>query len=218
MKLLALFGLLAALVPSTLQSLQKTPIDDVWVYPHASDQTDAYLRIWGQDGKSVAAKGEDTENLSYSYLRFDVSDLPKDKKLATATLTITHVAEPTWTTEIAKTAPIEARAMSGDFDEKSWSYDKLSTIVPNGDPKSIFASVSAKVPSNSDKPFTISLDLLSGKGGFSQYLIEALKSGKLLIALTSPLDPQASGDRTVYKFYSKDAEKAYRPVLELKFE
>lgn len=218
MKALALFGLISLFSVTTFQTIEKTPIDDVWVYANASDNSDVYLRTWGDGSKAVAAKGEDAENISYSYLRFDVSDLPKDKKLTEATLTLTHIANPSWNDEIGKAAPIQIRPLGGDFDEKSWTYEKVSTVAPSADAKSIFGSVNPKVPAKADAPIPITINLLSGPGGFSDYLKASLKIGKLAMAITSPLDPQASGDRTVYKFYSKDAEKALRPVLKLKFE
>lgn len=218
MNALVMLGLLSTCALGGFQSVEKNPIDDVWVYPHASDQLDVYLRVWGDGAHGVAPKGEDAENMSYSYLRFDVSDLPKDKKLVEATLTLIHIANPTWNDDIAKSAPIEARPMSGDFDEKSWAYEKIATITPNSDQKSIFGTVNPKVGAKADATFPMTINLLAGPGKFADYVSEAQKGGKLDIALTSPLDPQASGDRTVYKFYSKDAEKGLRPVLKLKFE
>ncbi len=37
------------------QTIELTPTDDIWVYPHASDpEKDGYLRCWGVDGQAVA--------------------------------------------------------------------------------------------------------------------------------------------------------------------
>src|SRR5687768_10306177 len=104
--------MLAALALSMLvagpATVELTPTDDVWVYPHASDQKDAYLRVWAAGGPDLAADAGELEQVSYAYLRFDVSKVPAGK-ITEAKLTVTHVASPTFTIELAKKSPLLAR-------------------------------------------------------------------------------------------------------------
>lgn len=192
------------------------PTDDVWVYPHAGDPAkDAYLRVWGRDGAAVAKTAGDSEDLSYSLLRFDPASLP-DGKLTKAVLVLTTTGGPSYTADDAKAHPLQARAVDGGFAEKGWKYDLLERFLPTYDPKSIYGTGAPAFP-KADAEGRVEIDLLKGPNDFRA----ALKNKKPFgIALTSTLDVQANeGTMTIYKLYSKDAPvEAARPRLELSFE
>src|SRR5215475_5485714 len=85
------------------QTIELTPTDDIWVYSHADDpQKDEYLRCWGADGMAVAPTGEELEEFSYSYLKFNLNKLPKEVKLKEATLILWHIPDPGWGLDAAK--------------------------------------------------------------------------------------------------------------------
>ncbi|RYG43882.1 hypothetical protein EON79_16100 [bacterium] len=204
--------LAAMLLLAQGSALVFSPVSDVWVYPHASDPSkDAYLRIWGTTGEAVAADPSSASDFSYSYLRFDLPAPVEGRKLAEARLELTQVEKPSYTLDLAKANPLQARPLIGDFDEKTWTYGDSIKIFPGketfgeGVPQSIEA----------DKAVPIVIDLLKGKADFR---VAAETGGMVNIALTSTLDV-TSGDRTVYRLYSKDTEKeAWRPRLILRFE
>ena len=208
---LALVVALAFLNPTTLEL---TPTDDAWVYPHASDPAkDPFLRVWGMGGEAVANQG-DAGEFSYSYLSFDVSGVPTDAKLTKAVLVMTQIANPPYTADQSKQYPIEVRPLIGEFDEKTWRYDLSAKVTPDGTKDATFGTGFLAAGGKADEAQTISVDLLKGPGKLGPYLSQ----GKALrFALTSTLDPTL-GERTTYKFYSKDNEnKAVRPKLVLEW-
>lgn len=207
-----------AIVSSSADTiLEVNPTDDVWVYPHASDVKDPYLRVWGTDGAAVATNSESAQNLSYSYIRFEVPSKPwENRKVKEVTLTIWHVAEAGWDAEASKNAPLEVRLLNKPFDEKSWNYDLVATVTPNKD--KVIAKASADPKAANQQPFAIKFDLL-GKvdtaAGEVPAFVPSANDGTLCLALTSKIDPSEQGKSGVYKFYSKDAEKQYRPILRI---
>ena len=209
--LIALAALLFA--PKTLTL---TPTDDVWVYEHAGDPAhDPYLRVWGNGGKAVSDDPADISQYSYGYLRWDLSEIPTGSKLISAKLIVNQVAEPAYTTEEAKANPLEARAMSETFDEKSWSFALSSKVFPKRAPESVYGSGYPSLISKDGRVVPITIDLMSGKGDFAA-AIQGAKS--LCLGLTSKLDPSVGGMTSVYKVYSKDADRPEnRPVLVLSF-
>ena len=213
---LALAGTLMA--PATIEIF---PTDDIWVYPHASDpEKDAYLRIWGADGKDVATDAAELENLSYSYLKFDLSKLPEGK-IVGATLTLTHIGGAGYELAYAKQNPLRARPVSSEFTEKKWDYGQAEKTAPEGGAKAVFGSGSPETIPADGKEFTISLNLLTGPNDFKAYVAKARSSEKktLGLALTSLMDVAEKGQKCIYKVYSKDEEKASRrPVLKLTLE
>src|SRR3954469_4487441 len=101
--------MLAALALSlAATTLSLNPTDDVWVYPHASDQKDVYLRVWGAEGRDSPKKVAEVQDFSPSYLRFDVSKVPAGK-VTSAQLILTHVANPGYAQDYAKDNPLRAR-------------------------------------------------------------------------------------------------------------
>ncbi len=195
-----------------------TPSDDVWVYSHASDPAhDAYLRAFGSDTKSVAASMDEQGDFSYGFLKFDLSAVKPGWKLASATLTLTHIGMPSFTKTQGKQNPLEVRPMVGDFNEKTWAFDQVEKTHPLGGEKDIFGSFALSGDENTDKDWTLSIDLLKGPASFSK-AIDAAAGKSICLALVSKLSP-AEGAPATWKVYSKDADSAAkRPQLVLKFE
>jgi len=198
--------------------LSLTPTADVWVYPHASDpERDSYLRVWGAGGDAVSADPGDAGDFSYSYLKWDVSPVPAGAKLKAATLVLTHTASPTFTLDQARLAPLEARTVSADFEEKGWTYEKSVKIAPDKGNDAIFGAASPDSLGDA-KDFTITIDLMKGPNDFRAYFAKAIEAKQLALALTSRIDP-SEGQRSFYKVYSKDTQTAsQRPSLNLTFE
>ena len=207
---------IAALVISGPTSVTFVPTDDIWVYSHATDTKDIYLRVWGAEGKEVAKDVNEVEDFGYSYLKFDLSTVPAGK-ITAATLTVTHIANPGYDLEYVKQNPLRARPVPSDFDEKTWDFSKVADIHPDGGPKAFFGGgYPDKIPG--DKEFPITIDLLKGPNDFSAYVSSARnsKNHALALALTSSVDVEEQGQGCIYKFYSKDCEDpAKRPVLKL---
>jgi hypothetical protein len=198
----------------TAPALELTPTDDIWVYPHASDpQKDGYLRVWGVGGQSVATDPAQSDEYSYSYLKFDLSKLPKTAALKSVILTLVHTPDPTWQPSDVKSSPIEVRPLAKDFGEKTWEFGLGKTIFPSGRKEDVYGAFApAKV--DSGQPVKFEVDLLKGP---NKLLLPA--GGSFGVALTSTLDPSAVGNRAVYKFYSKDYDKVeYRPKLVITYE
>lgn len=205
---------LAAPAPVVLQTVELFPTDDVWVYPRAADQdSDEYLRIWGVGDASVASDAVGSEDLGYAFLKFALTDLPKGKTLKGATLVLTHIPEPAFTVDAAAAHPIEARPMPSGFTEKTWDYAQLSKFMPDAGKSAAFGK-DGPGKFETAKEFTITIDLLKGPGNFAKYLEAAQIAGPLAIALTSTISP----DDGIYKVYSKDGPKEFRPFLRLTFE
>lgn len=212
----SLIALLALSAPITLE-----PAHDVWVYPHAADATkDAYLRVWGTGGRSAPADVSEAEEFSLSYLKWNLDGVTPGKKLKSAKLILVNIANPGFTLEQAKEAPLEARTLGTGFDEKDWTYEGISKLLPKADKEAVFGTGTPLLVAK-DKPVEITLDLLKGPGDFRTALETAAKSPtkELALALTTPLDMSALGRAGIYKLYSKDAEtKANHPRLVLEFE
>lgn len=200
---LASLLLVSLLQPS--EELTFAPTDDVWVYSHAGDNTDPYLRIWGAESKSVAPTASEVEEFGYSYLRFNLSSL-QGKEIESAELILTHKEKPAFTQEASKNWPLEARPLSGIFDEASWIFDKVAQVSPVADKDSILGTGFAEsIPASG--VFKISLNLKPAK---------VAPSAAFCLALTSRISPQELGQGAIYKVFSKDAAQAeYRPVLKI---
>lgn len=200
------------------QAMDLTPTDDVWVYPHASDPArDEYLRVWGVGGQSVADDPAFAADFSYSYLKWDLTGVPKDRKLLEARLVLTHIANPSFDLATANAKPLEARPLASTFSEKQWAFDKSAKIAPlKGDKASFGVSKVGAMPAEG-KEFKIEIDLLKGPNDFASTLKGSGTS--LELALVSRMDPAETEVRSTYKLFSKDAEKPdRRPVLRLVFE
>jgi len=185
------------------------PTDDVWVYPHSNDPAgDPFFRIWGAEGNSVAGSASDAGQFSYGYLRFDTSTLPKEKKLIGAKLILTQFENPSYTPELSKQTPLEVRALTGVFDEKTWKYETSTKVSPVTGKNEFFGSGTLSPGS-----LVISIDLLKGKVS----LADALKEPSLNLALVSALDPSQT-ERAMYKISTRDSkDEKVRPRLELEF-
>jgi hypothetical protein len=208
-------ALIAALtVGYAPQTLEFVPTDDIWVYPHASDpQKDGYLRVWGVDGTPVATDPAAADEFSYSYLKFDLAKIPANAKLKALSLVLTHTADPNWSAGDSKAAPLQARILEKEFGEKTWDFGIARSVFPvSGKERVIGEGTAGKIESG--KPIQFEIDLLKGPAKLPSPLGSSLR-----LALTSALDPAAIGNRAVYKFYSKDYDKAeYRPKLVVTFD
>jgi hypothetical protein len=202
----------------TPQTLSLSPTDDIWVYPHASDpEKDGYLRCWGAEGQAVAPDPDEGEEFSYSYLKFDLGKLPKSFQLKSAKLVLWHVADPGWDISVSKENPVQVRGVGAAFAEKNWEYDISKTLYPEKTKEAVFGSLSSPKP-EAGKPIMFEVDLMKGPGDFAKFLkVAAEKPDRMLgVALTSTINPSEFGQKSVYKFYSKDWEKAdLRPALKL---
>lgn len=212
-----MIALIAALALAP-QTADLVPTDDIWVYSHASDTKEPLLRVWGADGRDVAADPMDADSFGYTYMKWDISNLPTGK-LKEAKLILTHVLDPGWTLDYATAHPLLARPVPSGFTEKTWDFARIDKFSPRDGDLAIFGSgVPAKVPMT-DKDAKFSIDLLKGPNDFGKYLADARASKVLAIALTSKMDVESMGQGSIYKFYSKDAESASkRPILHLVFE
>ena len=216
--MLATIVALALFAPQTVSLVPK---DTVWVYANASTPADGtYLRAWGTEGKSCPAEGDDLGEFSYSFLKWDLSGIPADAKITSAKLELANIPDPGYSLETAKKSPLEARAISGEFDAKTWTFDLASKVKPipgklgllgTGYPTEITAGA----------PVKITIDLLKLEGDFQKSLKLALASPshQIFIALTSALDPSVDGRTCVYKVYGQNESKeSLRPKLTLVFE
>lgn len=212
--------MLAALAFATLlagpTTIELTPSDDVWVYPHSSDARDAYLRVWGAEGRDVARDLNEMQDFGYSYVRFDLSKVPAGK-VSAATLVVTHIANPGYDAAYAKQNPLRARPLAATFSEKTWDYSKAEDLKPEPGDKEVFGGgYPETIPA--DKEFKITIDLMKGPKDFKAYFDTARSSTSkaMGLALTATMDVEEHGQGCIYKFYSKDCETATkRPVLKL---
>ena len=214
--MLATLALVLATSPTTVEL---NPSDDIWVYPHATDTHDAYLRVWGAEGRELAKDVNEMGDFGYSYVRFDLSKLPEGK-LTGATFTVTNVANPGYDLAYSKQNPLRARPITPDFSEKDWDYSKAEQNRPEAGDKGFFGGGFAEaIPS--DKEFPITIDLLKGPKDFRAYVDVARSSTNkhMAFALTASMDVEEHGQGCIYKFYSKDCENpSKRPILKLTFE
>lgn len=216
--MIAAFALAAFLMDA--KNVDLTPTADIWVYPHASDpEHDAYLRVWGAEGKELPKDAGELPDFSISLLKWDATQIPAGK-ITHAELVLTHIASPGYELAYAKQHPLTARAVRSDFVEKGWNYERAGDYLPDSKEASIFGT-GAPASLGDGKEFPIAIDLLKGKADFAAYVESARTSSdhSLAIALTAGLDVEEFGQSSIYKFYSKDADvAAKRPVLKLTIE
>lgn len=208
-----------ALLTTPVEAVTLTPVADLWVYPHATDpERDPFLRVWGADGKAVAGKGESSQSHSYAYLKFDLASTPKAGQLKAARLLLTHTPDPTWTGDDLKASPLQARLIAADFDEKDWNYaNTIEKILPPAGKDDVLGTASSATR-REGKDFVVTIDLLQGPAKLASTWSAIRAKGSLGLALTSAIDPEALGMKSIYKFYSKDGQKELRPSLVLEFE
>jgi hypothetical protein len=210
--LATLFFAHAMAQPRNSELVTLTSEQDVWVYPHSNDPGgDPFIRVWGVGGTSVAPTPGDVENFSYGFLKFSLKGLPVQKKLLSAHLILTPAGKPVVSKE-SEEWPLEARGLTGTFDEKDWTQDKASTVGPKKDAIYGTGVIAAK-----GEDFEIRMNLLDEKSVFAKSL--AGNSGDFFIALTSRYDVAEMGMKGIYKVYSRDnKDKNVHPRLELRFE
>ncbi len=202
----------ALLLASVVGTYSLNSTDDVWIYPHADDQTaDPLLRVWGDGVSSVGDPGE--AQFSFSLIRFDtgtVKEAPKEIKKATLVLWVD--GETSMTEAESKASPLEARLVDASFDEKKWAFEQYSRHMPVSGVESLVGKGSAK-PGGDGKPFKLEVDLLGGKVDFRKTL-----EGKRVFALALSSKMAAGGpDGPYYRIHSRSSEEKYRPTLVLEF-
>lgn len=202
----------ALLLATVLGTHTLAATDDVWIYPHAADQTDdPLLRVWGDGVNSVGDPGEAAH--SYSIVRFDISaikDAPKDLKKATLVLWID--GETSMTAADSKASPLEARLVDGSFDEKKWIFENYPRHYPVAGEATLLGKGSAG-PSGDGKPFKLTIDLLGGKADLRQAM-EGKKA--LAFALTSKI-VAGGAEGPYYRIHSRSSEEKLRPTLVLEY-
>ena len=202
----------ALLLASLLGTHTLAATDDVWIYPHAADQTDdPLMRVWGDGVNSVGDPSDSTN--SYSIVRFDlasVKDAPKDLKKATLVLWID--GETSMTASDSKASPIEARLVDPSLDEKKWIFENYSRHFPVAGEATLVGKGSG-APTSDGKPFKLAIDLLGGKLDLRK-VMEGKKA--LAFALTSKI--VAGGpDGPYYRIHSRSSEEKLRPTLVLEY-
>lgn len=203
-------GLLSALIFPAEVTIDAS--DDVWVYQFAEDQTtDQYMRVWSSDGNAVGDSFSGQMSASYSCVKFDISKVDV-AKITGAKLVLTSVGTSTFTLEDSKKHPIEARALTSEWNEANWAYENAEKVHPSKDNKTIFGTGYGAPGANED-PFIIEIDLMKGPA----VLKGALKSESKAIsfALTTTLSPEGQGEGYVYKFFSRSNDDAKKPKLVL---
>jgi len=208
--------MLALLLTTVATTVTLVPTDDIWAYPHASDGAkDANLRVWGVDGRAVGTDASDTENYSYSLLRFDLSKIPAGTKPTWVTLKLTQVAGATYNLDVTKANPLQVRTLGGTFSEKTWTYDALSKLELGLKDEDVIGQSELKEV-NADKEFAIEIDLLKKKR-FEQPWTAAIKAGNTLSLLLTASVDVAQG-RQSYKLFAKEAEReSVRPSLTITY-
>ena len=211
---------LLAMATVAPKSISIVPIETIWVYENASTPADgSYLRAWGSEGKSCPGEGEDAGQFSYTYLKWDLADVPKIAKLVSAKLEFNNIPDPGFTVETAKKAPLEARAIVGEFDAKTWTFDMATKVHPLSAATAVYGSGYPR-EIRAGAPVSIIVDLMAGPNPFEKALRSALSSSShsLSLAITSALDPSTEGRTCVYKVFGQtDSHENMRPKLTLTF-
>lgn len=168
----------------------------------------------------MAGDGDNPDEFSYSFLKWNLKSIPEGSKLVGATLIVIQVANPEMTSEAVKESPLQARPMPTGFTEKGWQHSMLSKLTPAAEPKAVFGAIVPGEKKVLDANTVFEIDLMKGPGNFKAYWEAAWmsESKDMALALTASLDPSSSGRGVIYKLFSKDGPKEHRPVLRLKFE
>lgn len=201
------------------QTMEIVPTDDIWVYPHAADQTsDEYIRCWGSNGIAVTEPSIGGSGASWTAMKFDISKTPADAEIASAYLVLWVPGDAGYSSEDAKKLPIQIRPLKPEFEEEGYSFAQAKSIMPSIDDKVIFGTGSPVIP-GSGEPFSFKTDLLKGPNSFAKAWKEARSTSRkeIAFALTSTMDPEQAGEGGIYKFYSRSAEEKYRPKLVIEF-
>lgn len=203
--------MLSALIASVSISTYAV-VDDVWVYPHASEQVnDAFLRVWGSDGRAVTAV-DDASPASWSLLQFKVGADAATKTPKSAKLVLHHVPKLSFSDDDSVAGPIEVRPVKAGFSEKTWVLEQSSKHYPALDGQEVYGFKSIKATTD-EKPIEVEIDLMSAKSTFANSLKSVDSSGLIAMALASKMEIQGGSGGHIYKFYSKSADEKLRPKL-----
>ena len=209
------------LVSAFASSVEVAPAsDDIWIYPHASDQvSDAFLRCWGSNGFAVSDPESSDAATSWSCLKFDLSTIKTTGEIKSAKLVLYMVAGIELTKEDTKKWPLQARAVTTRFEEETFTFDLAKTVMPKGDKESVFGEASPE-PNSDENPTKVEIDLMKGPAKFGKWYEECLATPNKLVglAITSTLDPQEAGDGQIYKFHSRNGDKKLVPTLVIEYK
>lgn len=208
-----MIALVAALALAPHETITLLPTDDVWVYPHAQDQSsDPFLRVWGGSEGAVGFIDQGEFTFSYSCLRFELPEGFDASKIESARLVLHSIPTVSWTAKDSEDNPIEARKLDRDFTEKAWEFSKSATVIPKAGDEQIFGTGKGE-PAGGEKPIPFYVDLLKGKGDFKAYL----GANRIVrLALTTKMAPEDMGEGRLYKFYSRQTEdEKLKPRLEI---
>jgi hypothetical protein len=133
-------------------------------------------------------------------------------KIKRASLVLFHEVGAGFSAADTKAAPLEARLVDANIDEKKWAFELYSRHLPVAGEATLLGKASP-VPSDDDKPFKVEIDLLSGKGDFRKQL-EGKKA--VAIALTTKMTPDGA-EGPYYKLLSRSNAKEHQPRLILEY-
>lgn len=207
LSLIAGMALLSSQAPTAL-----TPTDDVWVYPHAGPQDDdAFMRVWGTNEYSIGTPSPGAFDFSFSLLRFKGAIPGTAKKIV---LTLFHSADPAWTMEEVKKAPLELRLAPGGFREGTWEFSLAAKHLPSKDDKAILAK--AEVGERlEEKPIKFTFTI-SDAAVVADLTSLAASSEGLNFALSTRMNSEGMGEGRTYKLFSRNApaeNAAQKPSL-----
>lgn len=212
-----MWSLLAACVLAS-ETFVLTPSDDFWIYSFAGDPRDIHLRVWGTEGRSVATDRDNPDSFSYSYLRFDLSEIPAgDYRVERAELRLVQSPGFGYTLEDTTAYPLEVRPVTPTFNERNWRHDRLRELVIPAGPSGIAGIGRVARFTDNELPVEITVDLLKGEAKFGDQLAKTLAGEDRAIALilTAGMDPAEHGRDFIYRVFSREGPEEHRPRLTL---
>ncbi|MBS1713067.1 MAG: PEP-CTERM sorting domain-containing protein [Armatimonadetes bacterium] len=212
--------LLAALVApgAWAQTLNIDPSDDIWAYGHATDGgTDTLMRVWGDGTRSYEPGWPPPDELSYGYLKFDLSGVsPGEYVVTSAVLTVTHrvTSTGTFTKEAGETHPLEVRALSDAFSEATWDFSDPGTPGPSSQ---LYGTGSLDAY-DATQSFRIASDL-TGQAFTDAFNGAVSGSGSIAFALTSTMPVTGMDGALPYRIFTKEnTDNGLWPRLEVTYQ
>lgn len=207
LSLIAGMALLSSQAPTAL-----APTDDVWVYPHAGPQDDdAFMRVWGTSEYAIGTPSPGAFDFSFSLLRFKGAIPAASKKIV---LTLYHAADPAWSMEDVKKAPLELRLAPAGFREGTWEFGLAAKHLPAKDDTAILAKA---VPGErlEEKPIKFTFTITDA-AVVADLVRRADTNEGLNFALSTRMNSEGMGEGRTYKLFSRNApaeNAAQKPSL-----
>ncbi|MCG9895674.1 MAG: hypothetical protein MH204_09385 [Fimbriimonadaceae bacterium] len=200
------------MIPLAL-ALTLLPTADVWVYPHAADQTsDPFLRVWGGGDYEFGRPSPGSFDFSVSLLRFTIPAGTRTP-LSGARLVVVQEPDPAFTEAEAASAPLRVRAATSAWSEQGWQFEKAAEAMPKeADP---VLGASARPTIVQGRPVELVIDLAATEAG--RAWLAARQAGETVnLMLSSRINPDSMGEGKTYKFGSRQHEdESRRPRLVL---